>query len=550
MGKIPPSFKGSQFPKSALLKTPQSPSQTPLLTQKPQHFLKKIPNKRPSKSPPTPHPPPPPPSLTFTTPLLSDAKSVFNSLITTTTNKHAIPSDPRFFNSILQSYSAISSPHDSISLLNYMIKTHPPFCPNQSTFHIILSQSCKSSDPTLSLVHQALNLMASHGFPPDKIAADIAVRSLCSADCPEHAIELIKELSLKNCSPDKYTYNFLTKYLCKNRTVSAVNGFIRDMKEFCNIKPDLVTYTIMIDNVCNGKNLREATRLLGVLAEEGFKPDCYVYNTIMKGGRSGAGLPTYNTLIYGLSKAGRVKQAKSFLNVMAEMGHFPDAVTYTSLMNGMCREGNAVGAMTLLEEMEAKGCSPNSCTYNTLLHGLSKGRLLEKAIELFGVMKAGGMELETGSYGTFLRALCKKGKVAEAYEAFDYAVESKSLTEVAAYTTLETTLKWLQKAKEQGLVTIFRSKILFAIDVVNICSFCALALVEGGNVGRRGRRQYAGVAWGRLGKSLKRAERSERTSKLLNEELKKSFNLGPDDSSKWRIIAVARYGGLVGGVEV
>ncbi|KAK2991947.1 hypothetical protein RJ640_027838 [Escallonia rubra] len=472
MGKIPPSFKGSQFPKSTLLKTPQSLSQTPLLTEKPQHFLKKIPNKRPSKSPPTPHPPPPPPSLTFTTPLLSDAKSLFNSLITTTTtNKHTIPSDPRFFNSILQSYSAISSPHDSISLLNHMIKTHPPFCPNQSTFHIILSQSCKLHDPTLSSVHQALNLMASHGFPPDKIAADIAVRSLCSADRAEHAIELIKELSLKNCSPDTYTYNFLTKYLCKNRTVSAVNGFIKDMREFCNIKPDLVTYTIMIDNVCNGKNLREATRLLGVLAEEGFKPDCYVYNTIMKGhcmlSQGGEVLSvfkkmqedgvepdmvTYNTLIYGLSKAGRVKQAKSFLNVMAEMGHFPDAVTYTSLMNGMCREGNSVGAMTLLEEMEAKGCSPNSCTYNTLLHGLSKGRLLEKAIELFGVMKAGGMELETGSYGTFLRALCKKGKVAEAYEVFDYAVESKSLTEVAAYTNLETTLKWLQKAREQGLV--------------------------------------------------------------------------------------------------
>lgn len=61
------------------------------------------------------------------------------------------------------------------------------------------------------------------------------------------------------------------------------------------------------------------------------------------------------------------------------------------------------------------------------------------------------MKLETGSYGTFMRALCRNGRVAEAYEVFDYAVESKSMTDVAAYSTLESTLKWLKKAREQGL---------------------------------------------------------------------------------------------------
>jgi len=121
------------------------------------------------------------------------------------------------------------------------------------------------------------------------------------------------------------------------------------------------------------------------------------------------------------------------------------------LMNGLCREGNALGALQLLEEMEAKGCSPNSCTYNTLLHGLCKARMLGKAMELYGVMKAGDVKLETGSYGTFLRTLCRNGRVAEAYEVFDYAVESKSLKDVVAYSTLESTLKWLKKAKEQGL---------------------------------------------------------------------------------------------------
>ncbi|GMP27003.1 hypothetical protein CsSME_00003196 [Camellia sinensis var. sinensis] len=107
-------------------------------------------------------------------------------------------------------------------------------------------------------------------------------------------------------------------------------------------------------------------------------------------------LVTYNTWIFVLSKSGRFKEAMKFLVVMVEMGHFLDEVT-------------------------------------TLLQGLCKANMLEKAIELYGVMKEGDMKLETGSFGKFLR----HGRIVEVYDLFDYAVESKSLLDVAAYSTLE-----------------------------------------------------------------------------------------------------------------
>ncbi|KAJ9146892.1 hypothetical protein P3X46_029107 [Hevea brasiliensis] len=402
----------------------------------------------------------------FKSPELDDAKKLFNSFISTS----RVPLDLRFHNSFLQSYASISTIDNSISLLNHMVKTLPSFIPDRSTYHILLSQSCRTTAPSLSPVHQTLNLMVNNGFKPNQVTVDIAARSLCSVGREDDAVELVKELSLKHSKPDTFTYNFLVKCLCKCRALSNVYNFIDEMRSSFDITPDLVTYTILIDNVCNSKNLREATRLVGVLKECGFKPDCFVYNTIMKGycmlSRGSEAievynkmkeegvepdLVTYNTLIFGLSKSGRVSEARKYLKIMVESGHFPDAVTYTSLMNGMCRKGNALGALALLAEMKEKGCSPNSCTYNTLLHGLCKGRLLDKGIKLYLVMKEGDMKLETASYATFVRALCREGKVAEAYEVFDYAVESKSLSDVSAYTTLESTLKWLKKAKEQGL---------------------------------------------------------------------------------------------------
>ncbi|GAV78568.1 PPR_1 domain-containing protein/PPR_2 domain-containing protein [Cephalotus follicularis] len=462
MGKFPPSFR------SAISKTNLKGSLTLTPTEslaphqeKTHNFLEKQPPQLSGKIPDD--------SRTqnfFKSPDLKEAKTLVNSI----TNAAKTPLDLRFHNSLLQSYASISTVDNSISLLGHMIKTLPSFSPKRSTYHIVLIQACKTPDSSLSLVHKVLNFMVTNGLKPDQVTTDIAIRSLCLSGREDNAVELVKELALKQSPPDTFTYNFLVKILCKCRALSTVYSFIDEMKTAFDIKPDLVTYTILIDNVCNTKNLREATRLVGVLSESGFKPDCFVYNTIMKGycmlsrGSEAVAifkkmkeegvepdLVTYNTLIFGLSKAGRVNEARKYLKTMVETGHFPDAATYTSLMNGMCREGQALGALSLLEEMEAEGCSPNSCTYNTLLHGLCKARLLQKGIELYGVMKAGDMKLETASYATFVRALCREGRVAEAYEIFDYAIESKSLTDVAAYSTLESTLKWLRKAKGQGL---------------------------------------------------------------------------------------------------
>ncbi|CAN1226152.1 Pentatricopeptide repeat-containing protein At2g17670 [Linum perenne] len=444
MGKIPPSFRSAVSSSSALIKSSQS------LSDRSSQFLQK-PTKRKSSRPSAEqdsarrqhHKP------LVNSPDINEAKNLFNSHVAIA----RAPLDLRFNNAFLQSYASISTPDNSIALLQHMSKTLPSFSPDRSTFHILLPHSSASPDSSLALasVRQTLNLMVNSGFSPNQVTVDIAVRSLCTAGHVDEAIELVKELSSKHCKPDSYTYNFVIKSLCKTRAMSTVYKFIKEFRTSFEVEPDIVSYTIMIANVCNSKNLREASRLVTTLKEGGHKPDCFVYNTIMKGycmlskGSEAMGIYnqmkeegvepdmlTYNTLIFGLSKSGRVGEARKYLKAMVEAGFLPDTITYTSLMNGLCREGNVMGAVNLLEEMKENNCPPNSCTYNTLLHGLCKGRMLEKGIELYGMMK-------------------EEGRVAEAYEVFDYAVESKSLTDVAAYTALETTLNWLKKAREQGL---------------------------------------------------------------------------------------------------
>ncbi|CAI9777931.1 unnamed protein product [Fraxinus pennsylvanica] len=111
--------------------------------------------------------------------------------------------------------------------------------------------------------------MTTKGFPPDQISTDIAVITLCACGREEHAIELIKELSTKNCPPDTYTYNFLVRHLVKNRSLGTTNCFREDMREF-NIKPDLVTYTIIYDWDVYGKRCIGSIGFVGEDGNEGM----------------------------------------------------------------------------------------------------------------------------------------------------------------------------------------------------------------------------------------------------------------------------------------
>jgi pentatricopeptide repeat protein len=52
---------------------------------------------------------------------------------------------------------------------------------------------------------------------------------------------------------------------------------------------------------------------------------------------------------------------------MIHRGFSPDIVTYNSLINGLCKRGRIQEALNLFEKLQAEGIQPDSITYNTLI---------------------------------------------------------------------------------------------------------------------------------------------------------------------------------------
>ena len=112
------------------------------------------------------------------------------------------------------------------------------------------------------------------------------------------------------------------------------------------------TYNVLIRGFCKNSMVDEGFRFFREM--ESFNCD--------------ADVVTYNTLVDGLCRAGKVRIARNLVNGMGKKceGLNPNVVTYTTLIRGYCMKQEVEEALVVLEEMTSRGLKPNM-TYNTLV---------------------------------------------------------------------------------------------------------------------------------------------------------------------------------------
>jgi pentatricopeptide repeat domain-containing protein 1/leucine-rich PPR motif-containing protein len=83
-----------------------------------------------------------------------------------------------------------------------------------------------------------------------------------------------------------------------------------------------------------------------------------------------------------------VDKAMNLFEEMQSKKITPDAVTYNSLIDGLFKSGKISFALELVDEMHDRGQPADVITYNSLLHALCKNHQLDKAIAFVNKMKA------------------------------------------------------------------------------------------------------------------------------------------------------------------
>ena len=83
-------------------------------------------------------------------------------------------------------------------------------------------------------------------------------------------------------------------------------------------------------------------------------------------------LVTYNALIYGLCRKGRLEEAEGLVPQITSSGFSPDVITYNSLISGYSDAGNTQKCLELYETMKRLGIKPTLKTYHPLIRRCGK----------------------------------------------------------------------------------------------------------------------------------------------------------------------------------
>ncbi|KAI3942920.1 hypothetical protein MKW92_046066 [Papaver armeniacum] len=231
-----------------------------------------------------------------------------------------------------------------------------------------------------------------------KIEPDIRVyTSMISGNCKtgnmKRAFALFDELSEKRINPNVHTYAALVNGLCRVGQMDAVKILLKEMQ--CKgIDLNQVVFNTIMDGYCKKGAVDEASKLFDVMEKKGIKADVFSYNIIACGLCKLNRISEAKAILLSMVGKDIVPNSMRVLRDMEKKGVQPNVVTYNALIDGYCKKGKMKEACEIKDVMEKKRIVPDVYTYTS-----------DEAFRLYDEMKIVGLVPDDALYTTLVGSL-------------------------------------------------------------------------------------------------------------------------------------------------
>ncbi|KAL5557703.1 hypothetical protein UlMin_033914 [Ulmus minor] len=234
--------------------------------------------------------------------------------------------------------------------------------------------------------------LRAEGVNPNLESLSIVMDSFVRARQVSKAIQFFRNLEEViglDCNTE--SLHVLLESLCRRSHVGAANSILYSMKG--KIPFNATTYNLVMSGWSKFGRVCEMERILESMLGEGIDPDC----------------STFSHLVEGLGRAGRVDDAVQIFGTMKEQGLVPDTSVYNAMICNFISVRDFDECLKYYHTMLSNNCEPNIDTYTTLIGAFLKARKVADALELLDEMLARGVVPSTGTITSFLEPLCSFG---------------------------------------------------------------------------------------------------------------------------------------------
>lgn len=229
--------------------------------------------------------------------------------------------------------------------------------------------------------------MKMNGISPDLGTIEIVMDSFIRANLVSKAVQFFEDLEDFGLE----SLNVIVGCLCKRSHIGAASSLLNRMKG--KLVLNKVSYDCVISGWSRLGRLGEIETYLKEMIMDGFEPDCL----------------TFGYLIEGFGRAGKMGYAVEVFEGMSERGCVPDTRVYNAMISNFVSVGDFDKAVEYYGAMLKNECEPNMETYTRLISGFLKARKVADAVEMFDRMLARGLVPSTGTITSFIKPLCTYG---------------------------------------------------------------------------------------------------------------------------------------------
>ncbi|KAM1064530.1 hypothetical protein COP1_028665 [Malus domestica] len=268
---------------------------------------------------------------------------------------------------------------------------------------------------------------------------------------PEQASLLFELMLSDGLKPTVDVYTALVSVYGKSGLLDKAFSTVDDMKSVSDCKPDVYTYSILINSCTKFNRPDLIERVLAEMSYLGI--GC---NTVI-----------YNTLIDGYGKAEMFELMEETLTNMIESGScLPDVFTFNSFLSAYGNCGQIERMEKWYDEFQLMGIRPDPKTFNILIKSYGKARMYEKMRSVMEFMKksayskAGSISkvdsisrqvensdvmLDTPFFNCIISAYCRAGDLRKVSELFLAMKEKKCVPDHITFATM------IQAYNERGM---------------------------------------------------------------------------------------------------
>jgi len=271
--------------------------------------------------------------------------------------------------------------------------------PDDVTFSTLLDVCIDENEHELASI--ALDQMCESGVKMNCVLLTTLMKGFIRSKHLDKAMALFDTMRSEQSQvkPDMITYSMLIKAQCDAQDMGKALQILEDMlQNSCDV--DDVVFTHLIEGCCHVSNVALAEKLFKDMLVANIKPSLYTLTAMVK--------------VYG--KCGQSEKAWELVRGMDERFQLrPTVVIYTCLISGLLRQKKYEDASMAFAWMR-RACNPDGQCVSTMISGLAEGGLWPELEELVTdtLKRSPPVRLHSDCFNVALNHMITAGEVSRA----------------------------------------------------------------------------------------------------------------------------------------